>query len=101
MTNDEKAVLRGREAQSLLDNPILKEIWAGIENEATEALVACSMKPDAKDDRDALIWHLKMVRKQRGMFFGMVEQGKFAQRKIDASKENSTVKNLYRRITGG
>lgn len=95
---EQKTALRGREAEALMDNPILKEIWEGIEKEAIEALVSCSMKPDAKDDRDALIWHLKMVRKQRGMFFGMVEQGKFAQRKIDRDKETSTIKSLYRRV---
>lgn len=97
----DKDVLRGREAQMLLDNPLLKDIWDGIEKEATEALVSCSMKPDAKDERDALIWHLKMVRKQKGMFMGMVEQGKFAQHKIDREAESSTVKNLYRRVVNG
>jgi hypothetical protein len=98
---DQHTVLRGKEAQMLLENPILSEVWAGIENEAVEALVACSMKPDAKDDRDALIWHLKMVRKQKGILFGMVEQGKFAQHKIDSAKESSTVKSLYRRVVNG
>lgn len=99
--SDHKDVLRAREAQAVLDNAILREIWDGIEKEATEALVSCSMKPDAKDERDALIWHLKMVRKQRGVLMGMVEQGKFAQHKIDRESENSTVKSLYRRVVNG
>lgn len=98
---DHKAVLRGKEAQSLLDNPILKEIWDGIEKEAVEALVSCSMKPDAKDERDALIWHLKMVRKQKGMFMGMVEQGKFAQHRIDKAEDRTSVKQLFRRVVNG
>ena len=99
--NDHKDVLRGKEAQMLLENQILKEIWEGIEKEATEALVSCSMKPDAKDDRDALIWHLKMVRKQKGMFFGMVEHGKFAAHKIDKEREESSVKRFARKVVGG
>lgn len=98
--NEKTYVLRGREAETLLNNPILVEIWDGIEKEATDALVSCSMKPDAKDDRDALIWHLKMVRKQKGMILGMIEQGKFAQHKIDTAKE-TTVKSLYRRVVNG
>ncbi len=98
--SDQHLVLKGREAADLLENPVLLEIWDGIEREATEALVSCSMKPDAKDDRDALIWHLKMVRKQKGMFFGMVEQGKFAQHKIDREKESKT-KALFRRVING
>jgi hypothetical protein len=97
---EQQTALRGREADTLLNNPILKEIWEGIEKEATEALVSCSMKPDAKDDRDALIWHLKMVRKQKGMFFGMVEQGKFSQHKIDREAE-SKAKTLLRRVVNG
>lgn len=96
----DKDVLRGREAEALLDNPILKEIWEGIEKEATEALVACSMKPDAKDERDALIWHLKMVRKQRGAFMGMVEKGRFEQHKIDRAREPSNLKTLFRKAGG-
>ena len=96
----DKDVLRGREAEALLDNPILKEIWEGIEKEATEALVACSMKPDAKDERDALIWHLKMVRKQRGAFMGMVEQGRFAQHKIDKSRDEPQAKQFMRKVFG-
>lgn len=98
---EQQTVLRGREAEALMGNPILKEIWEGIEKEATEALVTCSMKPDAKDDRDALIWHLKMVRKQRGMFFGMIEQGKFAQHKIDREKDESSVRRFARKMAGG
>ena len=97
---EQQTALRGREADTLLNNPIVKEIWEGIEKEATEALVSCSMKPDAKDDRDALIWHLKMVRKQKGMFFGMVEQGKFSQHKIDREAE-SKAKTLLRRVVNG
>ena len=98
---EQQTALRGREADTLLNNPILKEIWEGIEKEATEALVSCSMKPDAKDDRDALIWHLKMVRKQKGMFFGMVEHGKFAAHKIDKEREESSVKRFARKVVGG
>jgi hypothetical protein len=58
------------------------------------------MKPDAKDERDALIWHLKMVRKQKGMFYGMVEQGKFAQHKIDREREEPKAKSFMRRVVG-
>ena len=99
--NDDLVALRGREAAMLLENPVLQEIWEGIEKEATEALVSCSMKPDAKEDRDALIWHLKMVRKQKGMFFGMVEQGKFAQHQIDKQRDESAVKRFARRVVNG
>jgi hypothetical protein len=98
--NEKQAALRGKEAEILMDNSILKEIWEGIEKEATEALVACSMKPDARDDRDALIWHLKMVRKQKGMFIGMVEQGKFAQHQIDRKAEESAGRRMLRKVTG-
>ena len=98
---EQQIVLKAREADTLLNNPLLQEIWTGIEEEATEALVACSMKPDAKDERDALIWHLKMVRKQKGMFLGMIEQGKFAQHKIDRAEEQSKMKTVFRRVVNG
>lgn len=98
---EQQQVLRGQEAAQLLENDLLCEIWGGMEKEAIEALVSCSMKPDAKEDRDALIWHLKMVHKQKAIFFGMIEQGRFAQYKIDSKKENSTIKNIYRRVAGG
>jgi hypothetical protein len=97
---EQQIILRGKEAAMLLENPILVEIWDGMTKEATEALVACSMKPDAKDERDALIWHLKMVHKQRGMFFGMVEQGKFIQHKVDA-REESKIKTIFRKVSNG
>lgn len=100
--NDQQIAQRGFEAQQLLDNPVLKEIWDGIEQEATEALVACSMKPDAKDERDALIWHLKMVRKQKAMCLGMIERGKFAQHQIDSGKdkEDGFVRGFMRKVAG-
>ena len=84
-----------------MNNPVMKEIWTGIENEAVEALIACSMKPDAKEDRDALIWHLKLVKKQKGIVLGMIEQGKFAQNRIDRKDEESSVKRFARRVVNG
>lgn len=99
--NDQQMALRGREAQQLLENPLLLEIWSGIEKEATEALLACSMKPNAREDRDALIWHLKMVRKQKDAFMGMVEQGKFSQYRIEREHEESAVKRFARRVVNG
>jgi hypothetical protein len=100
--DDQANVLIGREAAALLENSVLREVWDGIERECIEALAAVSMKPDAKDDRDALIWHLKLVRKQRGAFFGMVELGKFAQHRIDEKREkDSAVKRFARRVVTG
>ena len=98
--NEKAQVLRGKEAAMVLENAVIQEIWAGIENEAVEALIACSMKPDAKEDRDALIWHLKLVKKQKGIVLGMIEQGKFAQHQIDRKSEESKTRSLLRRVTG-
>lgn len=100
---DQLTILRGKEADMLLENPLLKEIWEGMEKEATEALVACSMLPNAKEDRDALIWHLKMVRKQKGAFMGMIEQGKFLQHKIDMQKAQgeSVARTFFRKVSNG
>lgn len=98
---DNQVVQRGIEAARVLESPLLNEIWDGIEKEATEALVSCSMKPDAKEDRDALIWHLKMVRKQKNAFIGMIEQGKFAQHKIDNNKQETRVQSMFRRVVDG
>ena len=98
--NEKAQVLRGKEAAMVLENAVIQEIWTGIENEAVEALVACSMKPDAKEDRDALIWHLKLVKKQKGIVLGMIEQGKFAQHQIDRKAEESKTRTLLRRVTG-
>ena len=99
MTENQQ-VLRGKEAAMVLENAVIQEIWTGIENEAVEALIACSMKPDAKEDRDALIWHLKLVKKQKGIVLGMIEQGKFAQHQIDRKAEESKTRSLLRRVTG-
>ena len=98
--NEKAQVLRGKEAAMVLENAVIQEIWTGIENEAVEALIACSMKPDAKEDRDALIWHLKLVKKQKGIVLGMIEQGKFAQHQIDRKAEESKTRTLLRRVTG-
>ena len=98
--NEKAQVLRGKEAAMVLENAVIQEIWTGIENEAVEALIACSMKPDAKEDRDALIWHLKLVKKQKGIVLGMIEQGKFAQHQIDRKAEESKTRSLLRRVTG-
>ena len=98
--NEKQQVLRGKEAAMVLENAVIQEIWTGIENEAVEALIACSMKPDAKEDRDALIWHLKLVKKQKGIVLGMIEQGKFAQHQIDRKAEESKTRTLLRRVTG-
>ena len=99
--NEKAQVLRGKEAAMVLENAVIQEIWTGIENEAVEALIACSMKPDAKEDRDALIWHLKLVKKQKGIVLGMIEQGKFAQHLIDRKAEESSVKRFARRVVNG
>lgn len=92
---EQQTVQRAQEAQRLLDSPLLLEIWDGIEKEATEALLACSMKPGAREERDALIWHLKMVQKQKSALLGMIEQGKFAQYKIETAK-NPSLKAMFK-----
>lgn len=95
---EHQTALRGKEAQALLDSTVFKDIWDGVENEAVEALANCSLKAKFKEDRDELIWHLQMVRKQKALLIGMVEQGKFAQHKIDREKDPMTVKSLYGRV---
>lgn len=93
---EQQTVQRALEAAQLLENPLLLEIWSGIEKEAVEALIACSMKPSAREERDALIWHLKMVRKQKSVLDGLIEQGKFAQHKIDLAKGVSEKSPFWR-----
>lgn len=81
---DHKDVLRGKEAQAVLDNAAFKAAMDSLKGSVIEQWKSCPIR-----DREgaALLLQLsKLTDKFEGLLIGMVQSGNFAQRRIDLDK---------------
>ena len=79
--NDQTLSLRGREAQSLLDNPILSEALETMRKATIDQWKETDMRD--KEGQLLLLQLAKVTDRFEGLLRGIVDTGKLAQRRID------------------
>jgi hypothetical protein len=98
--DDKSLSLRGREAQSLLDNPLLTEALATMR----KATVDQWKDMDLRDKEGALLLlqMAKVTDRFEGILRGIVDTGKLAQRRIDldAIRDEPAARRFMRKVYG-
>lgn len=99
MTPHQTAV-RGTEAARILESEVFREAMAGMHTAILSAIDSVSVNDDklklrVMDLRKAAIMF-------EGIFVGMVQTGKLAQREIDISslRDEAPVRQFFRKVTG-
>ena len=98
--SDHKDVLRGREAQAVLDSEAFKAAMQQMRDSVTEQWKAC---PIRDTQGQVLLFQLaKLTDKFESLLIGMVKSGEFAQRKIDIDRERDEpkVRQIARKVAG-
>ena len=99
--SEKTEVLRGRQANEVLDNEAFKAAIAGIKSAVTEQWKACPVRD--REGQVLLLQLAKLTDKFESILVGMVENGKLAQNKIDLNnlRDEPAHTRWVRRITSG
>jgi hypothetical protein len=96
--NDQSLSLRGREAQALLDNPMLAEAMATMR----QATIDQWKETDLRDQQGQLLLLqlAKVTDRFEGLLRGIVDTGKLAQRRIDlnAIRDEPQARRFMRKV---
>jgi len=97
---DTFTVLRGNEAQAVLDNAAYKAAMQALKDQITAEWMACPVRD--KEGQTLLLQLAKLAAKFEGLFNGLVSDGKMAQHRIDLDKiRDEPVHRVFmRRVTG-
>lgn len=97
---DHKDVLRGKEAQAVLDNAAFKAAMAGLKSSVQEQWKTCPIRD--REGQVLLLQLAKLTDKFESLLVGMVQTGNFAQRRIDFDKvrDEPPARQFMRRIIG-
>ena len=97
---DHKEVLRGREAQAVLDNEAFKLAISSIKNSVQEQWKSCPVRD--REGQVLLLQLAKLTDKFESTLIGMVQSGNFAQRRIDLDKlrDEPPARQFMRRVIG-
>lgn len=96
--NDQSLSLRGREAQALLDNPLLKEALDTLRKATVEEWKNCPIRD--KEGQTLLLQLAKVTDKFEGLLRGVVDTGKMAQHRIDidAIRDEPQARRFMRKV---
>jgi hypothetical protein len=97
---DQQVATLGIEARQVLENPAFNEAFDRMKSAIFQAWSKCELR-DAEGQR-LLLQQAKVVDRVRTTLYGMIEQGKLAQAKIDADdlRDESRVRRGIRAVTG-
>lgn len=98
--NDQTLSLRGREAQALLDNPILSEALATLRQATIEQWSSSDMR-----DQQGQLLLLQLIKTQdrfENLLRGIIDTGKLAQRRIDLDsiRNEPATRKFFRKVIG-
>ena len=95
---DHKDVLRGKEAQAVLDNEAFKAAMGCLKSSVQEQWKTCPIRD--REGQVLLLQLAKLTDKFEGLLVGMVQSGHFAQRRIDLDKvrDEPQARQFMRRI---
>ena len=97
---DQKDVLRGKEAQMVLDNEAFKLAFSRLKDAIDEKRGQVSVR-DPQGLVIAALWE-RIHRDYEAILTGMVQNGQFAQRRIDFDKvrDEPVTRRFMRQLTG-
>jgi hypothetical protein len=100
MTTPHQTAARGNEAARVLESEVFREAMAGMHTAILSAVDSVSVNDDklklrVMDLRKAALMF-------EGVFVGMVQAGKLAQREIDINslRDESPARQFFRKVTG-
>lgn len=98
--NDQQILQRARQASEVIDSPVYKEAMELLKESITAQWLECPVRD--KEGQLLLLQLAKITAKFEGIFTGMVEQGKIAQRKIelDSMRDEPAARRFFRKVTG-
>lgn len=98
MTNLHQVVLQGREASTVLENEAYKRAMEQLRSQVIEAWKAAPVRDT--EGQKLLLQLIKLCDKFEGLLGGMIENGKFAQHKIDLDnlRDENLIKRTLRKI---
>lgn len=91
-----KEALRGEDAARVLESPAFQAAMALLKSEIVSEWSKCPVR-DAEGQKLLLQLH-KLANKFEGLLTGMVETGKLAQLNLDAERDESVARKLFRRV---
>jgi len=94
-----KDAQRGQEAAQVLDNPAFQAAIQALKDEVAREWKKCPIRD--REGQLLLLQLAKLTDKFEGILTGMVETGKFAQRKLidDELRNENAARRLLRRIS--
>ena len=100
MNNDHKDVLRGKEAQMVLDNEAFKSAFALLKAAIDEKRASVSVR-DPQGLVIAALWE-RIHKDFESILVGMVKNGEFSQRRIDMDKlrDEPQARKFMRKVMG-
>jgi hypothetical protein len=98
--NDEQATQRGLEARQVIENPAYRAAMDLLKAEVVQAWKACPVRD--KEGQLVLLQLAKLTDKFDGILTGMVETGRYSQRRIEEAvndvRSESGARKLMRRV---
>lgn len=100
MSNDHKEVLRGKEAQMVLDNAAFKTAIQSMKDSVLAQWKDCPIRD--REGQMLLLQLAKLTDKFESILLGMVQSGNFAQRKIDidSARDEPKTRQFMRSVLG-
>lgn len=97
---EHQTILRGKEAQMVLDSEAFKAAMTGLKASVQEQWKACPIRD--REGQVLLLQLAKLTDKFEGMLVGMVQNGTYAQRKIDLDKlrDEPQARSFMRKVMG-
>ena len=100
MNNDHKDVLRGKEAQMVIDNEAFKSAMSTLKASVQDQWKACPIRD--REGQVLLLQLAKLTDKFESILIGMVKNGELSQRRIDMDKlrDEPQARRFIRKVLG-
>lgn len=97
---EQQTALRGREAAQILDSEVFKDAMNLLKTQVMEQWKSAPIRD--REGQVLLLQLMKVTDKFEATLIGLVEQGKFAERKIelDSMRDESAARRFARRVVG-
>lgn len=97
---EQQIALRGKEAAQILESEVFNDAMKQLKGSVIEQWKSCPIRD--KEGQLLLLQLAKLTDKFESMFRGLVEQGKYAEHKIeiDALRNESKARTALRRVIG-
>jgi len=97
---DQQIALRGKEAAQIIESEVFKGAIGQLKSSVMEQWKQCPIRD--REGQVLLLQLAKLTDKFESLLIGAIEQGKYAERKIemDALRDESKARKVLRRVVG-